>query len=39
MLRRLGFAVLAMAAPLLAVGSRRALVIVVPLGIAMLVMA
>lgn len=39
MLRRLGFAVLAMAAPLLAVGSRRALVIVVPLGIAMLVLA
>lgn len=39
MLRRLGFGVLAMAAPVLAIGTRRGLVIVVPLGIALLVLA
>ncbi|MCP8938848.1 peptide ABC transporter permease [Alsobacter sp. SYSU M60028] len=39
LLRRLGFAVLAMAAPALAIGTRRGLVIVVPIGMALLLLA
>jgi hypothetical protein len=39
LLRRFGFALLVVAAPLLAVGSRRGLVIVVPLGVALMVLA
>lgn len=39
LLRRFGFAVLVVAAPLLAVGSRRGLVIAAPIGIALMVLA
>jgi hypothetical protein len=39
LLRRFGFALLVLAAPLLAAGSRRGLVIVAPIGVALMVLA
>ncbi|WP_406856023.1 peptide ABC transporter permease [Alsobacter sp. KACC 23698] len=39
LLRRFGFAILVVAAPLLAVGSRRGLVVAAPIGIALMVLA